>query len=257
MLHLGRLARPGTLTVSSLTLVELPGTASGPVPGPGEIHLSYCDAIVDLDDLAKALALLAPEERKRADAIRDKKRRERFVRGRAQCRRMLSTYVPVAPTEWRFALGARGKPYVAAPVLAVPLWFSLSHGENATVCAVTTSGPDIGVDLEPLDPTRDGTLVAQHFFPSEEAQALGRLAKAQRGIAFTQHWVLKESLAKAAECSLTDALSGSQFAITESGHLTATLDGATFGKNADWHFGLFCRGASEVGAVSLKTSALR
>lgn len=226
------------------------------MPSVGEVHVSYADTRADTNGLAAALELLSPDERKRAEDLRDRRRREQFVNGRAQCRRTLSTYAAVGPKEWRFALGDRGKPAIAAPVLEIPLWFSLSHAESASVCAVTTIGPGIGVDLEPLDSAREEELlVAEQFFPAAEAEALRQLPKAQRDQAFVQHWALKESLAKAAQCSLADALAGSEFAVDQSGQITVRLNGAVFGPSEDWHFCLFRPSISEIGAVALSALA--
>jgi len=100
------------------------------------------------------------------------------VVGRALCRHVLSRYAPVPPEEWRFALGSRGKPFVAAPALSSPLWFNLSHTDGVSVCAVTGAGPEIDIDIERIALGRDALEIAEQFFP--EVARGGRVHRGHR-----------------------------------------------------------------------------
>jgi 4'-phosphopantetheinyl transferase len=196
-------------------LTSLPKIKEGlqSAPGPDEVHIWRHDHDADASDVRRAemLAVLSPDERARAAQLRDEGRRRQFVTGRWLCRRVLSLYAPVRPEAWRFALGSRGKPSIAAPVLSPPIGFSLSHADGLSVCAVTGAGSALGVDIERIANGKDALPVAEQFFPDAEVRALRRLSPSRQGEAFVRLWALKESYVKAEEISLTEGLSGAAF----------------------------------------------
>lgn len=184
------------------------------------------------------LAVLSPEERERAAQLKDEGRRSQFVTGRALCRRILSLYAPVRPEEWRIALGGRGKPSIAAPVLSSPIWFSLSHADGLSVCAVTGAGPALGVDIERMANGEDALPVAEQFFPDVEVQALRRLSPSRQGEGFVRLWALKESYVKAREVSLTDGLSGAAFDLARLDHIGVAFADPLREQAEAWRFRL-------------------
>lgn len=196
-------------------LMDLPTIGHGPHPAPGRLDVDLWrydhDAGIAPERMSALLALLSAEEHAQLAGLRDDSRRQRFVVGRALCRYVLSHYAPIAPHEWRFALGSRGKPFIAAPALSLPLWFNLSHTAGVSVCAVTGAGSDIGIDVERVAPGPGALEIAEQFFPEVEANALRLLPSAQRGEAFASNWALKESFVKARQISLADGICGTAF----------------------------------------------
>lgn len=224
-------------------LSELPRLGEGPIlaPGPRDVHVWWHDHATDMDDarLASLIATLPPEEIARSAALRDALRRRQFVVGRALCRSVLSRYAAVAPQDWRLVLGSRGKPSIAGPVMASSLWFSLSHADGLSVCAVTGAGPEIGIDVEPLASGGATLDIATQFFPPAEAHALRVLPPALREERFVQLWALKESYAKAREIGLADALVGATFNLARPRAIAATFSGELGQRPPPWRFALF------------------
>lgn len=238
-------------------LTDLPTIGPDPPPAPGrlDVHI-WChdhDASITPERISALLTLLSPDEHIRLAGLRDTRRREQFVVGRALCRRVLSRYAPVPPEQWRFALGSRGKPFIAAPDLSPPLWFNLSHTDRVSVCAVTGAGPDIGIDIEGTAVGRDTSEVAEQFFPEVEARALRVLPTGQRGEAFVRLWALKESFAKARETSLADGIGGAAFDLARADGIGVTFHGPIHERAQEWQFKLFRLEQARTVALAVRT----
>ena len=202
--------------------------------------------------MSTLLALLSPDEHTRLARLRDNRRRQHFVVGRALRRHVLSLYAPVPPEEWQFALGSRGKPYIAAPALSSPLWFNLSHTDGVSVCAVTGAGPEIGIDIERIALGRDALEIAEQFFPEVETSALRDMPTAQRGDTFVRLWALKESFVKARETSLTDGICGTAFDLSRPHDIGVTFCEPLHERGHHWQFNLFQLDAARIVASAVR-----
>lgn len=225
-----------------------------PLPlGPVDVHLwSYDHSASTESERSVLLAVLSPDERTRFARLRDDHRRRQFVVGRALCRHVLSRYEPFPPQAWRFALGRRGKPFIAAPYLPSPLWFNLSHTEQVCVCAITRANSEIGLDVERIQ-SGQGTLgIAREFFPTTEQAALQLVPALQRAETFTQLWALKESFVKATETSLTDGLGGATFDLDRPDHIAVVFSPWLHERAEEWQFNLFGLDLDLVVALALK-----
>ena len=209
-------------------------------PGPHEVHIWWHDhgTGAQPEHNADLLALLSSDERARCLHLRDEQRQHQFVIGRALCRQVLSRYAPVLPQDWRFALGPRGKPAIAGPDLPRPMWFSLSHTNGVSICAVTGVGPEIGVDIERIDAGRNALEIAEQFFPDAEAAALRKLPSARRAEAFVRMWALKESYVKARGIGLTEGLSGMMLDLSSSHEISVTFANDRQEQEEHWQFRL-------------------
>ena len=172
--------------------------------------------------------------------------------GRVLLRRVLSHYEPVQPGDWRFALSARGKPSIAFPLLDPPTWFSISHSERFTACAVTRIGPDIGIDVEATARGEAALEVARQFFSYEERRALLGVPAGQQAEFSLRLWTLKESLAKARESSLADELTTTTFDIS-AGIRAAFADPGD--DPSQWQFRLYHLDPGHTVALSLRRPA--
>ena len=131
-------------------------------------------------------------------------------------RRVLSHYAPVAPREWCFELGARGKPKLVGPDLPEPLeslQFNISHSRDWLVCAISGAA-SVGVDREYCDPGRDTRKLAQRFFHPDEVAAIDACDAAERVDRFYDYWTLKEARVKASGEALALALDSSSFRLS-------------------------------------------
>jgi len=61
------------------------------------------------------LALLDENERRRISEYRFEQDRRLFLQSRVMVRNLLSRFVDVAPSEWRFVAGDKGRPEIAGP----------------------------------------------------------------------------------------------------------------------------------------------
>jgi phosphopantetheinyl transferase len=131
-------------------------------------------------------------------------------------RRVLSHYAPVAPREWCFEVGARGKPKLVGPDLPEQLQslqFNLSHSRDWLVCAISGAA-SVGVDLEYCDSGRDTRKLAQRFFHPDEVTAIDAGDAAERGDRFYDYWTLKEARVKAKGEALALALDSNNFELS-------------------------------------------
>ena len=164
-----------------------------------ELHLFHIDpASVDA---ARVEPLLSEEERARRAEYRFAKHQHQFTVTRALIRTTLSQFADVAPREWRFTLGAQGKPSIAND--GVALQFNVSHTEGLIVLAVATA--EVGVDVEATSRETDHLAVGRRFFSAPEYEELARSSDAAR--AFFHYWTLKESYIKACGGGLSIPLS--------------------------------------------------
>ena len=86
-------------------------------------------------------ALLDAGERERAARFRSDDHAHQFLVTRALQRSVLSCYVPeIAPADWRFVAGERGKPELAPEFAGHGLRFNVSHTAKLVVMAVTRAG---------------------------------------------------------------------------------------------------------------------
>ncbi len=86
-----------------------------------------------------------------------------------------------------------------APALASPvaprLGLSISHSGPWVACAVSADN-NLGLDIEVRDAQRDLTALAEHAFPAQQSEALGRLAPAERLARFYALWCAQEAQIK-------------------------------------------------------------
>lgn len=161
-------------------------------------HLWYVfpDAVRDPDLLNAYHQLMSPEERVQQQRFYFEKGRHEYLVTRALVRTVLSRYVAVDPSIWRFEKNEYGKPAIAYPREIPPLSFNLSHTTGLIACLVAL-GCDIGVDVE--DMTRPGETVeiAEQFFSATEVAALRALPPSAQRSRFFEYWTLKEAYIKA------------------------------------------------------------
>ncbi|MCO5170368.1 MAG: 4'-phosphopantetheinyl transferase superfamily protein [Planctomycetes bacterium] len=146
------------------------------------------------EEVAAARALLAPEEREKADAFAREVDRRRSALVRAALRRAVGGALGLDPARVRLATGPRGKPLVADdPGLHV----NASHTDALALVALSRAGP-VGVDVERRRGDVEALDLARRYFAPAEAARLAALPAGERAGAFLRLWTRKEALLKAA-----------------------------------------------------------
>jgi len=219
-----------------------PDLLVAPEPGAlGEreahLHLLRLDALAQTSEaelLARYAALLTSEEEARRRRYRFEPSRRQHLLARVLVRSVLSRYAAVDPRAWRFETNAHGRPHIAAPALAAPLAFNLSHTEGLIACLVARSA-EIGVDVEYTPRKSAYARIAPRFFSASEAAALRELpAEAQRE-RFFAYWTLKESYIKARGLGLALPLGAFSFTLAGSG-ISIAFDARIADEPGTWQF---------------------
>jgi 4'-phosphopantetheinyl transferase len=147
-------------------------------------------------ETAALAALLAPDERARADRFRFERDRRRFAVGRGLLRTLLARTLATAPEEIVFCYGTRGKPALARAD-GTDLEFNLSHSNGLALLA-TSWGRAVGIDLEYEGKSVDFLGIADRYFTSQElGQIRNQPEEAGRRRAFFRGWARKEAFLKA------------------------------------------------------------
>lgn len=200
---------------------------------------------------AEAAAMLAPDERARADRLALTVERRRFVLARAALRRVLGGYLCMESSAVSLGVGAHGKPYLT---MRHALHFNLSHTADLAVIAVCRRHP-VGVDVEQmgrgLDELGD---IARTYFSIREQAAYFALPRTKRAAAFYRGWTRKEAVAKA--LGLGMSLPGPSFDVSLGAGEPQLLRLGGDVQPARWSLIDLDLGQSHVGALAAPTTGL-
>jgi 4'-phosphopantetheinyl transferase len=161
-----------------------------------EVHVWRIPLECDDAALDRLQAMLADDERRRAERFYFEKDRRHFIACRGALRSLLAGYLARHPAELRFTYTTYGKPLLAEHFGEAGLRFNLSHSHGLALLAVTR-GREIGVDLERIREDLDGEQLAERFFSPREVAVLRSLAPELRREAFFHCWTRKEAYIKA------------------------------------------------------------
>lgn len=200
------------------------------------------------DAHARAVAMLRPVERVRYDRFRHDADRHMFLVGRLMARAIVADALDVAPAEWPWREGLRGRPEI--DVANCPVSFNLAHSAGTVVCALSWLGP-VGVDVEDRERTLlDRALVAR-CCDADEAADIDAHGDAWRD-RFLQYWTLKESYLKAVGLGVSVHLPDVRFQL-DSG-VRSAFQGTLAGADAGWTFALTTIGSRHFVAVATSTA---
>ena len=141
------------------------------------------------DDVARAVALLDPEERAQHRRFATADLARAFAMRRAARRVILARTLGCAPPQVTIETGPQGKPSCTG------LAFSAAHSAGRAVVAVAHAGP-LGVDIERLRPL-DLDLMARRVLSIGEQALIEPLDADRRGAALIRLWTAKEAVLKA------------------------------------------------------------
>ena len=160
----------------------------------GDIQLWHVSLDRPPEEAERLAAVLAPDERSRANRFRDAALGRRFVVGRATLRQLLGRQLSRDPKEIGFTYGAAGKPELI-DLSSHGLHFNLTHSQGVAIIAVSPGRP-IGVDVERIRPDFAGEEIAARFFSPREQAMLSALPADQRIESFFRCWTRKEAFIK-------------------------------------------------------------
>jgi 4'-phosphopantetheinyl transferase len=185
-------------------------------------------------------ASLDDAERARAARFAFEEDRQSYIAAHALLRAELSSHADRAPSDWRFAATALGKPFL----LDAPrdLRFSITHTRGMVAVAIT-EGLEIGVDVESEDRRAESMKLAERFFAPEEIALLRAVEGDARREMFFAIWTLKEAVVKATGQGLSRALDS--FAVSPDPPRVTMRDeewGADHWRLGSFHFALAAQG---------------
>lgn len=163
---------------------------------PEEVHVWVASLEVAPGDLPRFESLLSEDERVRAQRLRRREDRARFIAARATVRRVLGAYLNLPPAGLRFAYGSMGQPRLLDSGADLDLRFNLSHSRDLLLLGVAR-GRAVGVDLEPVRSLSHRPAIERRVFLAGERRMLSRLPAERRTEAFFNGWTRKEAFAKA------------------------------------------------------------
>jgi 4'-phosphopantetheinyl transferase len=178
------------------------------------VILLYVCLLADVDKAparAACESMLSPQEKRRAARFKFERHRRQFVLSHGLVRAALSRLEPATdPAAWHFEADRYGRPWIAGPVGAGLLHFSLSHTEGCIACAISPFQA-VGVDVENTSRQDSLLAIAEQCFSRDEIATLRDLTEQQSAL-FFDYWTLKEAYAKARGRGL--GLSFDRFSIT-------------------------------------------
>jgi 4'-phosphopantetheinyl transferase len=192
----------------------------------GQVHLwlAYLDEITDARTLAEYRLLLSKGEQQKLIRFHFERDRHRFLVTRAMQRTVLSMYVDIAPSAWRFTVNDYGRPSLAAEHAgAKGINFNLSHTDGLIVMGVTRDR-SVGVDVENIRTREADMEIVDRYFAPEEVQALHVLPDEKQKQRFFEYWTLKESYIKARGMGLSIPLERFAFDLEDSEQIRLTID---------------------------------
>jgi 4'-phosphopantetheinyl transferase len=163
------------------------------------VHVWVGDVSLASGDLSSLERALAVDERERARRFRFPRDRRTYVVAHWLVRRVLGSYLNVAPEALQFSANPYGKPMLPK---RQDLRFNLSHSGDLVVVAVAKDR-EVGVDVEWIRPDLATLEIARRFFAPTEVAALVRLEGMDFVHAFFACWTRKEAYVKAVGLGLS------------------------------------------------------
>lgn len=176
-----------------------------PVIEPGEAHI-WAVPLGPGGTGLDPLAVLSPEERRRAAEFQLAAPRQRFVTARAALRVLLGRYLDAAPCDVSISVDAYNKPRLASRTGAPELKFNIAHSGELALVALSNVH-EIGVDVERLRRVRHAEHIARRHFHQAEAAAITAATEAARDEVFLRYWTGKEAVLKAIGIGMAASLS--------------------------------------------------
>ncbi len=227
-------------------------TGDPPVLQPGIVYV--CEANLDAtpERVIAARAVLARQERARADRFVGSVHRRRYTVAQAHLRHLLGWFVGLPAGDLGFSFGPHGKPSLARGPS-----FNQSHSGEHLVIGVARHGR-LGIDVEKLRPVPRMLRLAERRFAPDEFRRLAEAPEPTQCRLFFRMWTAKEAFTKALGTGLTIRLSSFSVQPGDEGpdgtgnRVSALVRARDTGEeSSEWMVGHLSRPASSVAAFAL------
>jgi len=215
------------------------------------VWLACPEDLTDTDKLQQYLSRLSAAERARYQRFHFDRDRHHYLVAHALLRRALSAYVDVDPSGWKFSSNQHGRPEIAAPDMALPLRFNLTHTRGLVACVVTLE-LDCGIDAEQL--TRCGNLtgIAEKMFAAGELQVLKSLDGEAFQDRFFAYWTLREAYCKALGVGIANSSKDYCFVEQDAGQWRIRFDAGSNDACRHWQLALMKPTEKHVMALAIR-----
>jgi 4'-phosphopantetheinyl transferase len=170
-----------------------------------DVHIWAASLNKSAEQISSLQQIFSPDERNRARQFKVERDRNRFIAGRGLLRKILGSYMQVAPAQLQFTYSKRGKPALEGRSGQGPLHFNVAHSKDLILIAVTRACA-VGIDVEWIHPISDAEEIAARFFSRREAAKLMAQVNERRIPAFFNLWTRKEAWLKATGDGLSEML---------------------------------------------------
>lgn len=157
-------------------------------------NLSLKDTPSETEELYQSL--LSEDELERAQKLRFKEDRHRFITARGNLRLLLSKYLNKKPRQLWIRYGRHGKPYLSEESNPKRINFNLSHSQDTVLYAFTKSR-EVGIDIEHQRPVSRSDKIIERFFSEEEIAYYNSAEMESKHERFFKLWCAREAYSKA------------------------------------------------------------
>jgi 4'-phosphopantetheinyl transferase len=217
-----------------------------------DVHLWFVD-FHDVSDalVARGAEVLDAEELARRDRFLFERDRRTYVISHAFLRDVLSRYVDVAPTAWKFSRTDHGRPEIDAPAAARSLRFNLSHTRGGALVGVVEQC-DLGVDIESAARETSCVELADRYFSPSEVAELHRLPVERQRARFFEYWTLKEAYIKARGLGLAIPLDRFSYHLVEGEPIAISFAPGFDDEPGPWQFARWSAGVDLPAAAAVR-----
>jgi 4'-phosphopantetheinyl transferase len=193
------------------------------------------DVLDDDSRRERARGWLSPADHVRHERYRFPADRDMFLVGRVMARALVGRALGVAPRDWEWREGPRGRPEIADRDARGPISFNIAHSAGLVVCAVSSDGT-VGVDVEHrLRPPVDARMVRRYCAPCE-VEDIERQGPAAWQDQFLKYWTLKEAYLKARGLGIAVHLSDLSFTLGVDAIRLERLNSLSADDDSEWAF---------------------
>lgn len=173
---------------------QIPQTS--PILSSNDVHLWRAQLDQSNECIKQLTQVLSDEEQRKTERFHFNKDRKRFIVTRGILRSILSHYLDVEPSRFRFGYSSHGKPHLVEKSNSAEICFNLSYSHSLSLYAFTRSR-QIGVDIEYIRTIKEASQIVARFFSSNEHAMWQQVPEGQKQEAFLNYWTCKEAYLKA------------------------------------------------------------
>ncbi|MBM1106812.1 4'-phosphopantetheinyl transferase superfamily protein [Aurantibacter crassamenti] len=212
----------------------------------GHIHIWSISAIDDIHKLNEISKILSKDELLKASKFRFNKDRSVYITARFLLRKLIGSYLGIAPKEIVFEYSEFGKP---SYLKNVDLDFNVSHSGNRIIIGFSKEY-NLGVDIERIKKDFDPLELAENVFSDDEIRALSATNDSEKFQAFYRGWTRKESFIKAVGEGLSYPLKSFTVTIDDDENASFITINSTQESQQNWQLHSFIPAKDFIAAIT-------